>query len=218
MAYQMLSLDEIRALRTDRIAAMEALTRQLNDAGIRKTTLFLNIAESLKETKGEPREIRRAKAFAHHLNKVSKPVYDGEQIIGSITGMCPVDPDVPSLDERREEAIRVLDKHFAAKRAGETQTRKKAGVSFDEQFTGGKNRFALMARDHYEANIKFLDLQQLIAEMKERYKDEPGVAPSEIGKVLEVYFNYDYGEETRALMRELPWNVANHTCLASRQM
>ena len=213
MEYRTLELSQIKALKTDRIAAMEALTQSLNDAGIRKTELFTNIAESLKQTRGEPREIRRAKAFAHHLGKVKKPVYDAEQLIGSITGMCPVDPDVPGLDARREEAIRALDAHFAAKRAGEAEAKRKRGVSFDEQFTGGKNRFALMARDHYEANIRYLDLQQLIAEMKERYADEPGLAPSEIGKVLELYFNYDYGEETRELMRELPWNVANHTCL-----
>ena len=49
--------------------------------------------------------------------------------------------------------------------------------------------------------------------MKVRYADEPNVKPGEIGKVLEVYFNYDYGDEARDLMRELPWNVANHTCL-----
>ena len=213
MAYKTLEPDEIKALRSDRIAAMEALTRRLNEAGVRKTTLFTNIAESLKTTQGQPRELRRALAFAHHLGKVEKPVYEGEQLIGSITGMCPVDPVQPSLEQRRQEAIQALDVHFAAKREGAAQARKKVGVSFDEQFTGGKNRFALMARDHYEANIRFLDLQQLIAEMNERYKDEPGLAPGEVGKALEVYFNYDYGEETRALMRELPWNVANHTCL-----
>ncbi len=213
MSYKMLNLDQIKALRTDRIARLEALTQSLNLAGVRKTELFTNIAHSLKETEGEPRELRRAKAFAYHLGAVKKPVYDGELIIGSITGMCPVDENEPSLDQRRAEAIEVLDKHFADKRAGVTETGKKRGVSFDDGFTGGKNRYALMARDHYEANIKFLDLQTLIAEMKERYKDEPGLTPSEIGKVLEVHFNYDYGEETRRLMRELPWNVANHTCL-----
>ena len=213
MAHETLEITEVKTLKTDRIVAMEKLTQQLNDAGVRKTDLFINIAESLKETIGEPRELRRAKAFAHHLNKVKKPIYDGEQLIGSITGMCPVDPTVPGLDERREEAIRVLDEHFRKKRAGIEEQRKRRGVSFDDGFTGGRQRSALMARDHYEANIKYLDLQQLIDEMKAHYASEPNVTPSEIGKVLETYFNYDYGEETRNLMIDLPWNVANHTCL-----
>lgn len=213
MVHQTLNMAAIKALKTDRIAKMEKLTQDLNEAGIRKTELFLNVAESLRDTVGEPRELRRAKAFAHHLAKVGKPVYDHEQLIGSITGMCPVDPDVPGLDARREEAVRVLDAHFAAKREGQRRGGEAVGVSFDEQANAREQRFALMARDHYEANIKFLDLQQLITEMNARYEGEPGVAPGEVGKVLETYFNYDYGEETRRLMRELPWNVANHTCL-----
>lgn len=213
MVHQTMDLAAVRAAKTERIAKMEKLTQNLNEAGVRKTELFLNIAESLRETVGQPRETRRALAFAHHLGKVAKPVYDDEQIIGSITGMCPVDPDVPDLDARREEAIAVLDEHFAAKREGIVKAKKRRGISFDDNFTGGGSRFALMARDHYEANIKYLDLQQLIGEMTERYASEPGVRPGEIGKVLEVYFNYDYGDETRELMADLPWNVANHTCL-----
>jgi len=213
MVHSTLDLATVRALKSDRIARMEKLTQDLNEAGIRKTELFTNIAESLRETEGQPKELRRAKAFAHHLKKVSKPVYDHEQLIGSITGMCPVDPDVPDLDARREEAVRVLDAYFTDKRKGTERAKKAVGVSFDDQFTSGKQRSALMARDHYEANIRFLDLQQLIAEMNAKYADEPGLRPGEVGKVLEAYFNYDYGEETRRLMRELPWNVANHTCL-----
>lgn len=213
MIHPTLDLAAVMALKTDRISKMEKLTQELNDAGIRKTELFVNIAESLRATEGQAREIRRAQAFAHHLKKVAKPVYDHEQLIGSITGMCPVDPDAPNLDARREEAVRILDAYFAEKRKGARRVSKATGVSFDEQFTGGSQRSALMARDHYEANIKYLDLQQLISEMNARYADEPGLRPGEIGKYLENYFNYDYGEDTRRIMRELPWNVANHTCL-----
>ena len=213
MDYQMLDLNQIQSLMTDRIAAMQELTQNLNNNGVRKTELFVNIAESLKETLGQPRELRRAHAFAHHLSKVQKPIYDGEQLIGSITGMCPVDEGLPNFDARREDAIRILDQHFAEKRKGTQQHAQQTGVSFDEGFTSGENRYALMARDHYEANIPFLELQQLITEMNARYASEPGLTPSEVGKVLENHFTYDYGEETRRLMRELPWNVANHTCL-----
>lgn len=213
MVHQTLELEEIRAAKTERIANMERQTQVLNDAGVRKTELFLNIAESLRETVGQPRETRRALAFAYHLGKVEKPIYEHEQLIGSITGMCPVDHTIPGLDARREEAIAVLDAYFASKREGTVKAKKKIGISFDDNFTSGGSRFALMARDHYEANIKYLDLQQLIAEMNEKYAAEPGLRPGEIGKVLEVYFNYDYGEDTRMVMAELPWNVANHTCL-----
>ena len=47
MSYKMLNLDQIKALRTDRIARLEALTQSLNLAGVRKTELFTNIAHSL---------------------------------------------------------------------------------------------------------------------------------------------------------------------------
>ena len=85
MVHSTLDLATVRALKSDRIARMEKLTQDLNEAGIRKTELFTNIAESLRETEGQPKELRRAKAFAHHLKKVQKPVYDHEQLIGSIT-------------------------------------------------------------------------------------------------------------------------------------
>lgn len=81
------------ALMTSRIQRMKDETQALNDAGLRQTKLYTNMAASLAETKGEPENIRRAKALAYHLQHIGQPVYDAEQLIGSVTGMWPVDEE-----------------------------------------------------------------------------------------------------------------------------
>ena len=78
-------------LMTPRIQRMKDETQALNDQGLRQTRLYVNMAASLAQTKGEPENIRRAKAFAYHLNHIEQPIYDAEQLIGSVTGMWPVD-------------------------------------------------------------------------------------------------------------------------------
>ena len=47
------------------IALQENITR-MNDAGVRKTTFYTMAAQSLKSTQGQPRQLRRARAFAPH--------------------------------------------------------------------------------------------------------------------------------------------------------
>jgi formate C-acetyltransferase len=73
-----------------------------------------------------------------------------------------------------------------------------------------KGRWALMARDHYDANIRYADMQSIIREMQEHFADEPDLTKLEIAREIEWHFNFDYGQETRELMEELPWAVANH--------
>ena len=55
--------------------ALKLSVQGLCDAGVRKTTFFPLIAESLKSTAGEPRQIRRAKAFAHLMDTVELAVH-----------------------------------------------------------------------------------------------------------------------------------------------
>ncbi len=189
-----------------RIEAMRALTDAMNAGGLRRTTLNAHIAESLKTTVGEAREIRRAKAFAHHLEKCAQPVYAEELLTGSVTGMWEIDENPPTYDEYRAEAERALSALDRANPNPDTVTQ----GFFDERVFAGKSRFAIMARDHYDARIPYQTLQKLIREMSEKYTF---LTYSEIGKALENLFVYDYGSETRDIMRELPWDVANHTHL-----
>lgn len=219
-------------LMTERIQRIKDETQALNDEGLRQTRLYVNMAASLATTKGEPQNIRRAKALAYHLKHIDQPVYDAEQLIGSVTGMWPVDEERNKLtyDELKKEAQEMLDAYFA-KRGGfnhyenarEGQmllSYKKGGLSFEEQANLAKFRFgSLMARDHYDANINFLDMQKLISEMEQHYRDA-GVKFEnwEIGSRIEKHFVYNYGAETMQLLRENGWNAANHTNLNYKKL
>ena len=68
-----------------------------------------------------------------------------------------------------------------------------------------------MARDHYDANVRFGDLQALIEEMTRRYAENYTFENWEIGSVLEKHFQYSYGEDTMRVLRGNGWNSANHT-------
>lgn len=219
-------------LMTLRIQRMKDETQALNDQGIRQTRLYLNMAASLAQTKGEPENIRRAKALAYHLQHIEQPVYEAEQLIGSVTGMWPVDAQRNALcyEQFQQEAQQMLDQYFAERggfnhyeNAREGQmlfSYKKGGLSFEEQASLSKFRFgSLMARDHYDANIGFQDMQKLIADMQKHYEDA-GVQFEnwEIGSKIEKHFVYNYGEQTMQLLRENGWNAANHTNLNYKRL
>ncbi|MCL2641385.1 MAG: hypothetical protein FWD53_11100 [Phycisphaerales bacterium] len=54
----------------DRISKHKASTEAMMDAGVRKTTFYKLIAESLAMTDGQPTQIRRARAMEHLLDNV----------------------------------------------------------------------------------------------------------------------------------------------------
>ena len=207
-------------LMTPRIQKMKDTVQALNDAGLRKTLLYPNLAASLETTKGEPQNIRRAKALVYHLEHVAAPVYEAEQLIGSVTGMWPLDEErnrTMTYERLRQETIAMLDEYFQKRSAVDKDDLGfgyKDGLSFEESAMLAKFRFgSLMARDHYDANINFQDMQKLIAEMEARYSKEYTVENWEIGAAIEKHFVYSYGAETMALLRENGWNAANHTNL-----
>ena len=219
-------------LMTPRIQRMKDETQALNDQGLRQTRLYVNMAASLAQTKGEPENIRRAKAFAYHLKHIEQPIYDAEQLIGSVTGMWPVDEARNQLtyEQLKQETQQMLDTYFANRggfnhydntREGQMLfAYKKGGLSFEEQANLTKFRFgSLMARDHYDANIDFQVMQKLIAEMEQHYRDA-GVEFEnwEIGSRIEKHFVYNYGAETMQLLRENGWNAANHTNLNYKRL
>ncbi|MCX7015914.1 MAG: pyruvate formate lyase [Candidatus Sumerlaeota bacterium] len=180
----------------ERIEKLQQHIHGLNDAGVRRSALYGLVAESLQETVGEPRPLRRAKAFAHLLDHVAQAVLPHERLAGSIVGMWPVAEGLPPYEGRRIEAIETIEQYRRRKR--ETG-----------QAHGGRRWGSLMLRDHYDASIAFQDLQRLIAEMDERYAGARDVDHREIGLLLEEHFQFNFREEKR-LMRELPWAAANH--------
>ena len=183
----------------ERIERLREHIEALNGAGVRRTTFFPLIAESLKRTLGEPRPIRRAKAFAHLLDSVVQVVHPHELIVGSIVGRWPLAEGLPSSGEREAEALECLERYREAKREGE--------CGQDRVLS---RRWALMARDHYDASVPYDELQRLIGEMQARFANASDLSDREIGRELERHFVFDYGEQTRRLFAELPWHAANH--------
>ncbi len=67
-----------------------------------------------------------------------------------------------------------------------------------------KSRFALMARDHYDANVDYLTLQKVIKKMQDKYQGSNRISAQEIAKTLETSFQYDYGHDVMRTIHKLP--------------
>ncbi|MCC8140441.1 MAG: pyruvate formate lyase [Lachnospiraceae bacterium] len=201
----------------ERIRNMKDNIQRLNDEGVRKTKLYQYIFDSLVTTEGEPAQIRRAKAFAHLLDVVELKVFPYELIAGSMLGLCPLYPDVPSREVQRAQAKAVLDAYLEKKRAdaafdGTIQFSEAHVKSFEEDFASRKSRWTLMSRVHHDASIPYRDLQDLIEEMKESYRGAD-LEPYEIGRELERAFKIDYPAEVKKAYSDLPWFIGNHLSL-----
>ena len=183
---------------TERICAQSAHIQGLNDEGIRRTTFFDLVTQSLARTEGEPCPIRRAKALAHLLNESELVVFPHEIVAGSIVGTWPLAQGLPSYEEQREEAVAMLSDYVARKNSQELSPR----------FTR-RCRFGLTNRDRLYPNINFTDQQRLIEDMLVHFHDQ-GLTRSEVGREIFYHFNFDYGPKVQRLMNELPWFEANH--------
>ncbi|MDR1107264.1 MAG: hypothetical protein LBL44_12990 [Treponema sp.] len=187
----------------------------LMDAGVRKTVFYPLVAESLAETVGQPQQIRRAKAFEHLLDSVDLPVLPHEILGGSILGMWPVDHSVPDYAEQLKEAEAAIE----AELKGSGAVREKDAVRFEAAvLRNSPSRWALMARDNFDANIDYSRLQKITGELQRKYERSPSITPQHIAKVLEFTFQYDYGEEAMRLIDGLPWISANHLHLNYRMI
>ncbi|MDR2530449.1 MAG: hypothetical protein LBC65_02775, partial [Oscillospiraceae bacterium] len=200
----------------NRVLKIKVSTEAMMDAGVRKTTFYPLIAESVRSTEGQPTQIRRAKAMEHLLDSITLEVFPHELLGCSILGMWPVDPVQPKYDDMLALAERYVEEYidppadakkpmlfFGGMRGGE----RKEPVGQAAMFG---SRFALMARDHYDANVDYITLQKLIKAMQAKYADDPRIQAYQIAKTLEDRFQYDYGDDVMATVRGLPWAAANH--------
>lgn len=195
---------------TKRSEALKESIFKLNAPGVRKTTFYTMAAVSLQQTENEDRQIRRAKAFQYILEHVELEIHPYELLGGSITGMWPVDPDVPSYEQQYAQAVEAV-RDYMEHRNDEVE--EEISLRFEVQAgraAGG--RFALMARDHFNGNIDFSRLQTINQELVKAFQNED-ITPAEIYQVTETFFNYDYGKQTMAYIDGLPWTVANHVNL-----
>jgi formate C-acetyltransferase len=199
----------VKAGDNSRTLLFKKYVEDLMDAGVRKTTFYPTIKESLAKTAGQPQQIRRALAFEHLLDTVKLEVFPHELLGGSILGMWPVDPFVPSYEEQYAQAEAAIEAEInpadQARQNAETAIRFEAAV-----LKNSSARWAMMARDNYDANIDYVRLQKITQEIQKKYEGSDKITSQYIAKTLEFAFQYDYGAETMRLMDELPWITANH--------
>jgi formate C-acetyltransferase len=194
--------------REGRTARLKKSIENLMDAGVRKTTFYPLIAESLAETVDQPQQIRRAKAFEHLLDRVDLAVLPHELLGGSILGMWPVDPDIPGYEEQYARAEQAVEEAIYSRNALRDGG---SGVRYETQARKtNPGRFALMARDHYDANIDYTRLQTITSQLKQKYEGSGRISSQEIAQTLEIFFQYDYGKDVMGLIDDLPWISANH--------
>ena len=94
---------------TERIERMRAHVNALNDAGPRRTSFYPLAYESLKETRGESIQLRRAKAEAHILDCAPLAVHPYELIVGSMTDFSPVNERTLTPEEMHAKAHALMD-------------------------------------------------------------------------------------------------------------
>lgn len=157
-----------------------------------KSDFFRLAGESLRETIGEPRQIRRAKATAHLLDHVNLVVQPYEVLGGTIAGLYPK-AEVAPFEERKAEARKVIEAYLKT-RTDEDRTR---------------SRVTVYSRVHYHGNIAYDQLERIDRELEGEMGEACDISYLEISRELERYFNWDFGEDAR-LVGELPWEVSNH--------
>ena len=198
---------------TERIERMRAHVNALNDAGPRRTSFYPLAYESLKETRGESIQLRRAKAEAHILDCAPLAVHPYELIVGSMTDFSPVNERTLTPEEMHAKAHALMDACRERKRGVQKQKDRSTIKTFETEFTTRKSRWALMSRVYHDASITYAQLQQLIEDTKRDYANAPDLEPYEFGRELERGFKIDYGAEVKAEIDGLPWFAANHLSL-----
>ncbi|MDR1286175.1 MAG: hypothetical protein LBK08_01060 [Treponema sp.] len=204
--------DSANAVRASRTLMLKASIENMMDAGVRRTTFYSLTGKSLRQSEGEPKQIRRAQAFAYLLDTVELEIHPYELLGGSITGMWPLDPHKPDYEEQYAQAVAAIEAKINPKPGDKPlKIRGLVGMT-SEPPKGMPLRFAMMARDHFDASIDFGRLQKITKEMQEKYAGRPEISPPEISGMMEHLFTCDYGEDTD-LYWDFNWYSANHISL-----
>jgi trans-4-hydroxy-L-proline dehydratase len=180
----------------ERIGALKAHIQKMNDDGPRRTTFFPLIAESLSATRGEHTQLRRAKAFAHLLDCSDQAVLPHETLVGSNSGTWTPTVAFEDYATMRSDAMDCIA-DFKSRKARHGPPAK-------------ESRFALISRDHYDANIDYAEMQRLIKDVQTYFEGDEVVTSLDVARELEEHFVFDYGDDVEALFSELPWFAANH--------
>jgi pyruvate-formate lyase len=188
---------------SERSRQLRQAIHEMLDAGVRRTTFYSLLSESLLQTQGEPRPLRRAKAFAHLLDHVEQVVLPHELLAGSITGMWPLAEGHATFEQRLAEGRQAIAEYLRLRQ--------------DRPRAAEVERWALMARDHYDACISFSDLQRVAQKLAQELNGSHQLPYAELYKVLEDHFQFDYGDQVRQTLAGLPWFASNHLSLSFRK-
>ena len=193
-----------------RLERMREFTDELNNAGLYRSAVYEIVGKSLRESEGEPVQIRRAKAIAFLLDNVTLNVFPDEPIVGSMIGLWTLDDSLPCYDEQKAAAIKAIQ-DYLDKRANITVPKKRDNrhKPMEEAVTEGQARWALMSRVHHDASLNYTDYQKMLADMESFFAD-CDIKRYEIGKVLEATLRVQYNPEDREIMSCLPWLPGNH--------
>ncbi len=163
-----------------------------NRSGVYRSSFFDLAGESLQKTQGQPRKLRRARAFEHVLANMELVVQPYELLGGTIAGIYP-EVNVPSFEESKEEGRRRVLEYLAQRKGDELP----------------QMRQALYGRILYHGRIEYDALQNIIDELTVELGAEYDVTRAEVGFLMEQLFTWDFGEAGR-LVGELPWQASNH--------
>lgn len=198
-----------------RIENLKTYIQDLNQ-GVREKNLYEYVGESLKQTEGEPVQIRRAKAFQNVMERTPQLVLPYELITGTMLGQCPLKKDVLSKEDQRKKAIKTMEAYLDEKKRNvavdEIVYDDEHIKSFEESFQSKKSRWSLMARVYQDSSVPYDDLQDLIAEMKEIYEPQ-GLEAYEVGRELERAFKIEYEGDNKKRFDDLPYFIGNHISL-----
>lgn len=198
-----------------RIENLKTYIQDLNQ-GVREKNLYEYVGESLKQTEGDPVQIRRAKAFQNIMERTPQLVLPYELITGTMLGQCPLKKDVLSKEDQRKKAIETMEAYLDEKKRNvavdEIVYDEEHIKSFEESFQSKKSRWSLMARVYQDSSVPYDDLQDLIAEMKEIYEPQ-GLEAYEVGRELERAFKIEYEGDNKKRFDDLPYFIGNHISL-----
>jgi formate C-acetyltransferase len=142
------------------------------------------------------------------LDNVKQEVLPYELLGGSILGMWPVDPHVPDYEDQYALAEQAIEDSVSSRSRSESET---DSIRYEASAVKARlGRLALMARDHYDANIDYTRLQAITQDLKKKYEGSDKVSPQKISQTLETFFQYDYGDDVMSLIDSLPWVTVNH--------
>ena len=198
-----------------RIENLKTYIQDLNQ-GVREKNLYEYVGESLKQTEGEPVQIRRAKAFQNVMERTPQLVFPYELITGTMLGQCPLKKDVLSKEDQKKKAIETMEAYLDEKKRNiavdEIVYDEEHIKSFEESFQSKKSRWSLMARVYQDSSVPYDDLQDLIAQMKEIYEPQ-GLEAYEVGRELERAFKIEYEGDNKKRFDDLPYFIGNHISL-----